>query len=101
MNVAEKKYHDPKFFRRLVWDYSLSPRDFFAILHNERAEGTFTQDWAIARVIENAPYYDALTLVPLTMLRTRWERVRSRVFNRDIVRGYEFVLRRDALPTTR
>ena len=89
--------NNPEKFRQILWDYDLSPEDFFDVLDKKRQMGWFTQDWAIARLLEHAPYYDTIALVPLGVIRERWEHIRPKLFNRAIRDGYDYVLRRYAL----
>jgi len=81
-------------FRQLVWDYDLSIDDFKTILLGEKKIGSFNQDWAISRVLENLNYYDAMDLVPYEILKNRWSQVKGKIFNKSIKNGYEFLLQR-------
>lgn len=81
-------------YKKLVWDYHLSADDFEKILLGEKNVGTFNQDWAISRILENLNYYDAMSLVPYTLLKKRWSFVKERLFNTTIKSGYEFLLQR-------
>lgn len=105
-DVRKKYIEDPGKFRRIVWDYAMSPGEFFDIMdgknENEKhRNGWMSKDWAIARVLEHAPYYDAIALVPIDIVQERWAKVQTKIFNRDIREGYEFILRRHALPSAR
>ncbi len=103
MNTLQQSYRNhPEKFKQLVWDYTLSPEDFFAILNNtEKRNGWLTQDWAIARVLEHAPYYDAIALVPIKTIRDRWEYIEPKLFHKEIKKGYEYVLRKYPVPIAR
>jgi len=81
-------------YKQLVWDYDLSPDDFTKILSGKKEIGTFNQDWAISRVLENLNYYDAMTLVPYATLKNRWDYIKGKLFNKAIKNGYEFLLQR-------
>jgi len=81
-------------YKKLVWDYQLSQEDFSSILLGEKKVGTFDQDWAISRVLENLNYYDAMALVPYATLRERWVFIKGKLFNSAIKDGYEFLLQR-------
>lgn len=81
-------------YKKLVWDYDLSLDDFNKILTGEKKIGTFNQDWAISRVLENLNYYEAMKSIPYTALRERWGFVKGKLFNKTIINGYEFLLRR-------
>lgn len=99
--LIRKKYGDEGLFKSLVWDYKMSPQEFFDILDNKRALGNFNQDWAIGRVLENTNYYDAVNLVEPALIKQRWGNVKGRIFNKEIKHGYEYVLQRPTLSTTR
>lgn len=102
MNTTQQSYiTHPEKFKQIMWDYNLSPQEFFAILNKEHQKGWFTQDWAITRILEHAPYYDAIALVPLPTLRQRWEHIKPKLFNRSLQQGYEYVLHKYALSTAR
>lgn len=88
-------------FRRLVWDYSLDQEAFESILLGKRTLGSFDQAWAIARVLENANYYEAIDLIPWDTLQSMWPVVKQKMFYTSIKDGYEYVLHRDALSTAR
>jgi hypothetical protein len=88
-------------YRQLVWDYVLDKGEFLEILSGKKQKGWFTQEWAIARVLEYAPYYQARQLIPLTQLREHWDVVRLKIRREDIKKGYDFVLRHHALSTLR
>ena len=81
-------------YKKLVWDYQLSQDDFNSILLGEKKVGTFDQDWAISRILENLNYYDAMALVPYATLRERWAFIKGKLFNSAIKDGYEFLLQR-------
>ena len=81
-------------YRQLVWDYNLSQSEFEAILRGQKVEGNLDQDWAIARVLENLNYYEAMNLVPYHLLKIRWPMVSRKLFRDSIKNGYEFVLQR-------
>ncbi len=93
--------NDPARYRQLVWDYQLTAVEFFAILNGEIERGWFDQKWAVTRVLEHAPYYDAIRLVPMDLLAKSWPNVKDKIFNESIKKGYEFVLHRYALSTAR
>jgi len=85
-------------YQQVVWDYNLPQSEFEAILSGQRVEGSLDQDWAIARVLENLNYYEAMSIVPYDLLKERWESVRRKLFKDSIKRGYEFVLQRYSVP---
>ncbi|EKD79899.1 MAG: hypothetical protein ACD_40C00268G0005 [uncultured bacterium] len=88
-------------YKQVVWDYNLSQAQFEDILSGKNVLGTLDQSWAMARVLENLHYYDALDLVPFATLSKNWDNVKSKIFIRGIRDGYEFVLQRHSLPTAR
>lgn len=92
---------DANKYHQLVWDYELPKDQFFAILNGEKKIGSFDQNWAIVRVLENLNYYEALNLVPIDLLKKHWLKVKPKIFNRSIREGYEFVLRRHTLSAAR
>ncbi|MEK7495756.1 MAG: hypothetical protein AAB569_06400 [Patescibacteria group bacterium] len=81
-------------FKQLVWDYNLNQKEFEAILQGKKVLGNMNQSWAIARVLENLNYYDAMSLISLDTLRNNWNKVKGRLFNNSIKNGYEFLLQR-------
>lgn len=87
-------------YQQIMWDYNLPLVEFEAILRGQKAEGNLDQDWAIARVLENLNYYDAMELVPLNILESHWEIVKKKLFKDSIKRGYEFVLQRHSVFTS-
>jgi len=91
----------PDMYTKLVWDYNLPLEDFNKILLGEKKVGTFDQDWAISRVLENLNYYDAMTLIPYETLKERWSSVKEKLFNPSIKNGYEFLLHRYPLSLTK
>lgn len=87
-------------FKQLVWDYDITQAEFEAILAGKKVMGSFDQNWAITRVLENANYYDAMDLVSLNTLRSHWADIQSRLFKSSIKSGYEFLLQRYPVSTT-
>lgn len=63
-------------------------------MRGKKVLGNLNQSWAIARVLENLNYYDAMRLVSLDLLRNNWSQVKNRLFNQTIKDGYEFLLQR-------
>jgi len=95
MIISDSLYH------QLVWDYQLSPHEFQAILTGEFSQSGLDQHWAMARVLENAPYYQALKLIPLDSLQQHWPALRNKIHRQDIKKGYDFVLHQYALSTSK
>lgn len=81
-------------YKQLIWDYNLTLNDFKMILFGEKKIGSFDQDWAISRALENLNYYDAMDLVPYEVLKNRWNQVKRKIFNKSIKDGYDFLLQR-------
>lgn len=88
-------------YKQLVWDYNITQAQFEYILQGKNAFGKLDQSWAIARVLENLHYYDALSLVPFATIEKNWDNVKSKIFIKGIRDGYEFALHRRTLPTAR
>ncbi len=102
MNAMQQSYiENPEKFKQILWDYTLSPQEFFAILNSKKQNGWMTQDWAITRVLEHAPYYDAIALVSLNTIHGRWKSIKPKLFNKEIQKGYEYVLRKYTLSSAR
>jgi len=102
MNETRQQYlSQPDKYKSLVWDYNLQPRDFFVILDGDAKKGWFDREWATARVLENANYYDAIALVDMDYLSKQWGQIKRRLFKPDIKHGYEYLLRKRALSTAK
>lgn len=102
MTKLETQYlTNPTKYKALVWDYNLSPQDFFAILHGEKKTKWPSRDWATIRVLENANYYDAINLIDLDYLAKNWQNLKPQIFKEDIQEGYEYLLRKRTLSSTR
>ncbi len=101
MKKIQQNYFNPDKFKQIVWDYNISPADFFEILNGKKEVGRFNRAWAVSRVLENVNYYDAISLVPLSFIEKHWEEVKKKMFHLDIIRGYEFVLQKHALSSAR
>lgn len=98
MNTIWEQYKkQPEKYRRLVWEYNLKPDDFFSILNGEKTIGWFDRKWATTRVLENAPYYDAVELIGFGNLAELWPKIKMSIFNKTIRNGYEYVLQKRAV----
>ncbi len=86
-------------YKQVVWDYNITQSQFEDILQGKNTLGQLDQPWAIARVLENLHYYDALDIVPFASIQKNWDNVKSKIFIKGIRDGYEFALHRQALPT--
>jgi len=89
-----------KLYKKLVWDYKISSDEFEKILDGRTKIGNFDQNWAVGRVLENLNYYDAMDLVSFKTLKNNWDNVKKRIFADSVKKGYEFVLRRQAVSAT-
>lgn len=87
-------------YKKLVWDYNLTPDEFEKILLGKK-NGNFDQDWAISRVLSNLHYYDAMHIVPYSVLKKRWSSIKGKLFNKTIRDDYEFLLHRYPVSITR
>lgn len=88
---------DKKTYDQLIWDYNLPQEDFEAILRGEKVLGSLDQNWAMARVLENLNYYEAMRLVSLEYLGKHWRTIKGKLFKNSIKEGYEFVLQRHSI----
>ncbi|OIP87788.1 hypothetical protein AUK05_00390 [Candidatus Shapirobacteria bacterium CG2_30_35_20] len=88
-------------YKSVVWDYNLKQDDFEKILKGKKVMGKFDQLWAIKRVLENLNFYEAMAIIPKSLFISNWNKIRSKVFNRSIIKGYDFLLHRYTLSTTR
>lgn len=101
MNETQREYiSNPSKYRQIIWDYKLKPKEFFNILNGKDKEDQnwLGKKWATARVLENVNYYDAMKIVDISYLRSNWDKVKSRVRNRNIKDGYSYVLQKGTLP---
>lgn len=102
MEDVKKRYiNNPVKYKQLVWDYKMQPQTFFAILEGKKEDGWFNRNWAIARVLEHANYYEARELIPMSVLVQRWPDIKRRLFQSSIKEGYEYLLHRYALSSAR
>ena len=81
-------------YQQLVWDYNLAQDEFEEILSGKKKNGNLDQDWAISRILSNLNYYDAMHLIPYSVLKKRWSHIKGKLFNKTIQDGYEFLLHR-------
>ena len=73
--------------------------EFEAILRGEKSLGSLDQSWAIARVLENLNYYEAMKVISLEPLKKHWTTIKRKLFKDSIIKGYEFVLQRHTVST--
>ncbi|MBU1017355.1 hypothetical protein KJ678_04320 [Patescibacteria group bacterium] len=88
-------------YKQIVWDYNLKLKDFQQILAGKKKMGWLNQEWAIGRVLENLNYYEARKLISLKQLAQYWPKVKKRIYNKTIKKGYDFVLHQYTLSTAR
>lgn len=90
-----------KNYKKIVWDYNLGQSEFEEILEGKKVNGAFDQVWAIKRVLENLNFYEAKSIVTKKMFIDNWNEVKPKMFNRSIIKGYDFLLHRYSVSTTR
>lgn len=84
-----------------LWgDYQLTTEEFNAILRGEKTIGWLNQEWAISRLLQHANYYEVRKLLTLSEIFQTWPKVKKTIKDQSLVKGYEFLLRRYALPIT-
>lgn len=91
----------PDTYKQLIWDYQITPAEFDSILKGQSSLGSLNQAWAISRVLENLNYYTATKMVSLSTIKKNWNQIKPKLFKKSIKDGYEFVLQRHPLPTSR
>ncbi|MBU1088783.1 hypothetical protein KKC08_04595 [Patescibacteria group bacterium] len=102
MNKTQQKYlKNSDKYKQLVWEYNISPQIFFNILNGKETQKWFNRQWATTKVLENATYYDAINLIDMDYLKKNWNIIKSRIFNKSIKNGYQFVLQKKALSSSR
>lgn len=87
--------------KNLIWDYKIEPHEFAEILSGNKKIGNLDQNWAITRVLEHLNYYDAMRMVPMPTLMKNWPIIKTKIFNKNIRDGYDFVLHRHTLSASR
>lgn len=88
-------------FKSLVWDYNIDPQEFEEILSGNKKIGSLDQNWAITRVLEHLNYYDAMNSIPMPVMVKNWPIIKNKIFNKSIRDGYDFVLHRHTLSSSR
>lgn len=92
---------DAKKYKNLVWDYNLDQKDFEEILIGRKTNGSFDYLWAVKRVLENLNYYEAMSIIPKKTFIKNWDIIKPKMFNKSIVKGYDFLLHRYTVSSTR
>jgi len=90
-----------KNYKSVVWDYNLLQSDFEKILKGEKVVGKFDQPWAIKRVLENLNFYEAMAIIPKSLFISNWYKIRTKIFNQSIIKGYDFLLHRYTVSNSR
>ena len=102
MNKMQKQYIDnPEKYKQIVWDYDIEAKTFFELLDGKIRKPWLDRDWATARVLENINYYDAMSLIDITYLKLNWNNIKQKIYNTNIQNGYEYLLQRRTIPSTR
>ena len=84
-----------------LWgDYQLTGEEFNSILKGERSNGWLNQEWAVSRLLQHTNYYEVRSLLTLPEISKLWPKVKKTIKDKSLVQGYEFLLRRYALPAT-
>lgn len=79
----------------------MTPHEFFEILAGKKDRTWLGQDWAMARVLQNLNYYDAISLVPISQIKDRWKKLRNQLFPESFRILYDFVLHQYSLSSSR
>jgi hypothetical protein len=74
-----------------LWDVDLDDAGFEAILQGRHVDPPHDSRWAMARLIEYAPYADIRRLLPKDLFLKEWPAVASRVRSRTRREGMEFL----------
>ncbi len=75
-----------------VWDYSIDQEQFDEILAGRLKIGRLDRDWAVVRVLENAPYEEIIRLIGFRSLVEGWPNWRKRVRSESRRRGFDFLV---------
>ncbi|MFW5720168.1 MAG: hypothetical protein ACOCXT_04045 [Candidatus Dojkabacteria bacterium] len=87
--ITIKHYHD------VIWgDYDISRAEFEDILNGKKENGWLNQEWALRRVIENVDYYTLIESVPLELIAKHWDKIKPKIYNKQIIDGLEYILRK-------
>ena len=102
MNRLQRQIiNQPSKYKQIVWDYNLSSNRFFEILDGKKEEGWLNRKWATARILSGLNYYDAIGLIDMDYLRDNWGDIKPKIINKSIRKGYDFVLQKSALSSSR
>jgi hypothetical protein len=75
-----------------VWDYDIDEAEFREMLDGVLKIGRLDRDWAVVRLLENAPYEEIVRLLGFQSLVEGWPRWRSRVRSESRRRGFDFLV---------
>ena len=75
-----------------VWDYNIGEQQFAEILSGTLQLGRLDRLWALARLLEYAPYTEVIRRIGFKDLIEEWPRVRARIRSRSRRRGYDFLV---------
>jgi hypothetical protein len=73
-------------------EYNLSEDKFRTLLHGADTIGLLDQEWAVKRLIEEAPYTEIIRMVGLPALVQNWPRWRLWVTSTYRRRGLDFLM---------
>jgi hypothetical protein len=76
---------------RYVWDYDISEEQFDALLAGEAKVGRLDRTWAVARLIDCAPYDEVVRRIGFPALVRHWPEWRARVRSASARRGLDFL----------
>jgi len=87
--------------KRIIWEYDISENDYLDMLFGKTRKGWFDQKWALRRAIESLNYYDLLKLVSIDTIRKYWPELRTKLRNKDVVQGLDYVIRKYTLSASK
>lgn len=74
-----------------LWDVAMSNEDFDALLHGAPARGAFDSAWAVARLIEYAPWSVIKHTLPREHFLAHWPAARRQVRSAACREGMDFL----------
>ena len=74
-----------------VWDYDIDEPTFREILAGKKTVGRLDRDWAVARLLEHAPYREIVDLLGFRALIQGWPGWRPRIRSESRRRGFDFL----------
>ncbi len=94
---AVQTLKNPEIFPTLVWDYSLTPQQFADMLTSTDPKQQRQKLWALTRVFEHANFYLMKKLISKADFVKFWPEVRTRIFNKDQVKAYDYLAKKYAV----